>query len=163
MRLAHLLISRPVEGEAQVQIARVAVEQVRPLRHVVLRAGLPPEAAIFDGDEEPTSRHLAAIDGADNIVGCATIVRRAWNNEPAWQLRGMAVADSHRGTGVGRLLLQAIETIALTEQFSCLFWCNARTPAVGFYRRAGWTSVGDEFIIQTAGPHYRMYKRISEK
>ena len=40
-------------------------------------------------------------------------------------------------------------------------WCNARTPAVGFYQRMGWAVVSDVFEIPTAGPHVRMTKRLS--
>ena len=35
-------------------------------------------------------------------------------------------------------------------------WCNARTPAVGFYQRHGWVVASEEFEVKTAGPHFKM-------
>jgi len=139
-------------------IRETSVEVVRPLRHAVLRAGLPPEAAVFDGDNEASSHHIGAFLATSKLVGCASIVRRPWNGVPAWQLRGMAVDDALRGRGVGKLLLAKIEQMVLAEDHSTLLWCNARTPAVGFYSAMGWQKIGEEFVIATAGPHYRMFK-----
>ena len=146
-----------------ISIRQTSARAIRPLRHSVLRAGLPLEAAVFDGDEEPTSRHVAALDQSGKLVGCVSIVRRPLNNEPAWQLRGMAIDDGLRGQGIGRLLLSRIEQLVLDEGHSSTLWCNARTPAVGFYLALGWKKVGEEFHVETAGPHYRMFKKLGER
>jgi predicted GNAT family N-acyltransferase len=151
-----------MENPGDITIQLTTVEMIRPLRHVVLRAGLPPEAAVFDGDDEPASRHVAGFERSGRVVGCASIVQRPWLGIPAWQLRGMAVDPSLRGRGVGRQLLVMIEQIVTNENYPPMLWCNARTPAVGFYLAMGWTAVGDEFVIETAGPHYRMLKRLSQ-
>ena len=150
------------------RVEAVAVGKIRPLRHRVLRPGLAAEAANFDGDGEPETVHLAAFGGGGAVVGCLSLVRRPWVvdgvEEPAWQLRGMAVDAAWRGTGVGRLLLadadERIASAARQHGFAGLAWCNARSPAVGFYARHGWETVGPEFEIPTAGPHHRMLKRI---
>jgi GNAT superfamily N-acetyltransferase len=147
-----------VSTHDEILIRETSVEAVRPLRHAVLRAGLPPEAAVFDGDDEASSHHVGAFAPTGALVGCASIIRRPWNGVPAWQLRGMAVDDGLRGRGAGKLLLAKIEQIVLAESHSTLLWCNARTPAVGFYAAMEWQRVGVEFVIPTAGPHYRMFK-----
>ena len=86
------------------------LEEILDLRWRILRAGLGRETAIFDGDREPATRHVAAVrDG--QVVGCATIVRRSWQGKPGLQLRGMAVAADLRGSGIGRSLLEAGELI----------------------------------------------------
>jgi predicted GNAT family N-acyltransferase len=144
----------------EISIRATTVESVRPLRHSVLRAGLPPEAAAFDGDDEPTSRHVGAFFPSGQIIGCASIVQRPWNGEPAWQLRGMAIAEGQRGRGVGKMLLAKIEEIVVGKDHAHLLWCNARTPAARFYSAMGWQRAGDEFHIPTAGPHVRMFKRL---
>ena len=146
-----------------ISIRQTSAQAIRPLRHSVLRAGLPLEAAVFDGDEEATSRHLAALDQSGKLVGCASIVWRSFNDEPAWQLRGMAIDDGLRGRGIGRLLLSRIELLVLDEGHSSTLWCNARTPAVGFYLAMGWKEFGEEFQVETAGPHYRMVKKLGER
>jgi GNAT superfamily N-acetyltransferase len=140
-----------------VRIHLVDVEQIIDLRWRILRAGLPRETAYFEGDDEPTTRHLAAIR-ADAVIGCATILRRPWQGKPAWQLRGMAVEPAFQSGGVGRMLVNEIERIVRSEPHSLQLWCNARTPATPFYRRLGWTTEGQEFEIPSAGPHFKMHK-----
>jgi GNAT superfamily N-acetyltransferase len=140
-------------------IHTVSIDAILNLRHAVLRAGMPPEAAKFDGDEEPTTIHVAAIDG-DSVVGCATMLRRNWKDESAWQVRGMAVAPEYRSRGIGAKLLSALEQSARDNGYSQLFWCNARVPAENFYKQNGWETQGEVFDIPTAGPHYRMTKRL---
>lgn len=128
-----------------------------PLRSAVLRPGLPLETCRFDGDDEPGTVHLGASD-ANRLVGIATLLPRPMpeNPEPyAWQLRGMAVAETCRGTGVGRALVEAcIARIGALQ--GRLLWCNARTSAAGFYRVCGFEQTGGTFEIAGVGPHVRM-------
>jgi GNAT superfamily N-acetyltransferase len=142
------------------KIERVHAERIIDLRHRVLRAGLPIESARFEGDDEPGTIHLAAIDQTDRVVGCASLVRRPWLDQPAWQLRGMAVESELRRSGVGLALLQEIERHARLAGHADQLWCNARLVALDFYKRAGWSIASDLFDIPTAGPHHRMTKRL---
>ena len=41
-----------------------------------------------------------------------------------------------------------------------MLWANCRTPAAVFYSKAGWIKVSDEFEIPTAGPHFKMVRRL---
>lgn len=138
-------------------VHRVPVEQILDLRHRVLRAGLPPSSAQWDGDHDPDTTHFAALVG-QQIIGCATLLHRPWQGAPAWQLRGMAVEEARRGQGVGRLLLAAVEQAAASSGPNQPLWCNARVTAVDFYRKYGWQTVGEVFLIDHAGAHYRMVK-----
>lgn len=138
-------------------------DEVIDVRHAVLRQGLPRRAAVFEGDDAPTSRHYAAlVDGV--AVCCATLHAVPWEGEPAWQLRGMASAPEFRGKGVGRELMALIESDLLSggPAVPRLLWCNARVPALGFYQGLGWRIASEEFEIPTAGPHFRMLKRLEE-
>ena len=124
----------------------------------MLRAGLPRETAIFAGDDEPQARHfVATIDG--RIVGCVTLLLNEWKDEPAWQLRGMAVEPGIQRGGIGSRLLQACEESVLSSP-THLLWCNARVPASGFYTKHGWRTVSEGFEFPTAGPHVKMLKRL---
>jgi len=137
-------------------------EEIVDLRHEILRTGLPRELAHFEGDEEPTTHHVVAeLDG--QIIGCATILRRPWNGQPAWQLRGMAVANGMQGRGVGTMMLEELERIVRESGHSAQMWCNARVPAAQFYRKHGWQIVADEFHIEHAGPHVKMTKSINRR
>ena len=69
----------------------------------------------------------------------------------------MAVDPSLQRQGIGRKLLLAAESFVRTNAVKQL-WCNARTPAVPFYQRHGWAIISGEFVIPTAGPHYKMTK-----
>lgn len=136
-------------------LRRAGIDELIDLRHVVLRAGLPRDSAFFSGDDVPSSRHYGAfIPGA--AVACATVHRNSWQHQPAWQLRGMATAPAVRGGGVGRAILQFLEDDLRHGAQVLPLWCNARVPAVGFYRRMGWVVVSDVFDIPTAGPHVQM-------
>jgi hypothetical protein len=46
------------------------------------------------------------------------------------------------------------------KQKTTLIWFNARTSAVGFYKKMGYEIVGSEFEIKEVGPHFLMYKKI---
>jgi GNAT superfamily N-acetyltransferase len=153
------VISRRPAASAPAVIRAAGFDEILQLRYDVLRAGLPPEAAVFEGDHAPTARHYGAFAGQRN-VGCATLHLNRWLDEPAWQLRGMATAPDFRGSGLGRAMLSFVEADLLATHPVHLLWCNARVPAVKFYQRLGWQIVSEEFEIPTAGPHHQMVKRL---
>lgn len=135
-----------------IAIRRVDADVVRPLRHAVLRAGTDPEESIYPADDLADTVHLAVYEGGD-VVGTATLFPELYEGRPAWRLRGMAVAEAHRGTGLGSTLLA--EVLALVhERGGDLIWCNARTVALPFYAGLGFTIVGDEFLVANGVPHY---------
>jgi GNAT superfamily N-acetyltransferase len=151
---------------AKNEIRRVGVEKILDLRHRILRAGLPPESARFEGDEAETTVHWAAFTveasgrAGEQAVGCLSLMLNSFEGEPAWQLRGMAVDDPQQGRGLGRELLTHAEKALETGSQGRLLWCNARVPAAGFYQKHGWTIVSEIFEIPTAGPHVKMSKRL---
>ena len=137
----------------------ISADELIDLRHRVLRAALPRESAIFDGDLEPTTAHVGAFDDEGRLVGCVTLVRRPTpEGAAAWQLRGMAVDAEHRQSGVGAALLRALDAHVAGSDGPRQLWCNARVPAVGFYERHGWRVASETFEIPTAGPHRVMTK-----
>ena len=154
-RAAHF----EIDG-VRLELRRARVEELVHLRHDVLRHGLPREAAMFDGDDEPTTRHYGAFDG-EVAAGCATLMLNQWEGEPAWQVRGMATDARFRSRGLGAALLRMAEAeLAADRSQAQLLWCNARVPAVRFYEKHGWAVSGEPFDIPTAGPHVKMTKRL---
>jgi GNAT superfamily N-acetyltransferase len=142
---------------------------VRPLRAAVLRPGRPPDAAVWAGDDEPTTAHLAAYAGAaghdPEPVGVVTLLAGAYPGEGhadavAYQLRGMAVRPELAGRGVGSaMLVAAVELVR--GRGAGLLWCNARVPAAAFYERHGFARDGAEFVPPELGiPHVRMRLRL---
>lgn len=72
-----------------------------------------------------------------------------------WQLRGMATDPSVRGSGAGRALVtEGLARVAALG--GDLVWCDARTTAVGFYERLGFTVVSGPFDKAEIGPHVGM-------
>jgi predicted GNAT family N-acyltransferase len=136
-------------------VRAASVSEIIPLRHRILRAGLPIEEATFPGDDSPTTHHAAAFDNGNSIC-CATFVLNTWDNQPAWQLRGMAPDAAWQSRGLGAAVLSF--AIALVREASPvpLFWCNARIGALSFYQRQGWQIRSELFEIPTAGLHRKM-------
>lgn len=130
------------------------------IRHEVLRTGMPVESCYWDKDEAEGTFHLGGYVN-DTHVGVCTFQRETHplTGEDAYRLRGMAVLPEYRGHGVAALMLAAGEDRArrsgITEA-----WLDARIGAVGFYEKYGWEKIGGLFEIPTAGPHYRMVKRL---
>jgi GNAT superfamily N-acetyltransferase len=141
-----------------IKFERAEFAEIVDLRYAVLRAGLPRDAANFPGDSDSTTVHLAGKDG-QAVVACATVLVNQWEGRPACQLRGMAVDPAYQRRGVGARLLAEIERVAAENKVN-LIWANARTPAAEFYRRNGWEIVSEMFEIPTAGPHFRMVRRL---
>jgi GNAT superfamily N-acetyltransferase len=141
-------------------VRRATAVEIFPLRHAVLRPGYPDEASRYADDE--VAVHIGAWDG-EQLVGCATVFAEPWPGgsgglgppaEPAsWRLRGMAVAPERQGSGVGAQVLAA--AVAAAEAAGApMLWANARSTALGFYRRNGWQIAGEEFITADTGlPH----------
>jgi GNAT superfamily N-acetyltransferase len=135
----------------------------------VLRPGQPPDASVWAGDDDPTTAHLAAYDGADGRdaepVGVVTLLVAAYPGDGpadavAYQLRGMAVRPERAGQGVGSaMLVAAVELVRGSG--AGLLWCNARVPAAAFYERHGFARDGAEFVPPELGiPHVRMWLRL---
>lgn len=144
-------------------ICRVSVDVILDLRHRILRAGLPKDSAHFPGDDAPSTWHFALFDSQAKDatpVTCASFMLNSYQDEPAWQLRGMATDQPYQGKGFGGELIRCAEVLIAADSSVRRFWCNARVPAIRFYEKHGWKVDSEEFDIPTAGPHRKMVKRI---
>ena len=151
------------DKKRRIAVYRVSVEAIRPLRHRLLRPGLPPESAHFTGDHRLNTWHIGAFRPAELgdeglLICCASFMAEPYKDENAWQLRGMCTDPEHQGCGIGATLLGAAIKAILADSGVKLFWCNARVPAAGFYEKQGWRADSKEFDIPTAGPHQKMFK-----
>jgi len=126
----------------------------RPLRRRVLR---PHESLEELASHEPPGVHaVGALDGGELIaVGFVCP-----DGEPGeWRVRGMATAPEYRGRGTGAAILEALVDHA-RAQGATRVWCNARTPALSLYARAGFEPESEEFDIPGIGPHVVMARRV---
>jgi GNAT superfamily N-acetyltransferase len=131
------------------------------VRQPVLRAGKPIESCHFDGDELASTHHFGCFV-EDQLVGVISLfeIRNAtFDNQKSFQIRGMAVLETHQKQGIGEALVSEAENFC-KKQKTTLIWFNARISAVGFYQKMGYEILGDEFEIKEVGPHFLMHKKI---
>ena len=145
-----------------VRAAVVDAATTRELRRAVLRPQWAP-GSVLPGDSDPAAVHVAVYE-SDELIGCCVLQSRPYPLRPeephAWQLRGMAVVPERQGQGVGATVLAAAEA-ELRSRGARLVWCDARTTAVGFYARHGFSAEGPEFEhAETGLPHLRMWRGI---
>lgn len=146
-----------------IEFRPATIDEIYELRFAVLRPKQTPIKLHFPGDEDspPNTWHFGAFaPHPPRVLACLTLFASEWEQKPAIQLRGMAVAEEARGTGLGRKLLQTAEW-AVRENPTARdwrWWCNARTPAIGFYEKLGWKVASEEFLIEGVGPHKKMVR-----
>ncbi len=142
-------------------IQEITATDTYPVRHLVLRAGKSIESCHFEGDELDSTHHLGYF--LDNqLIGVVSLFEAEnllLGAGKSFQIRGMAVLDSHQKQGVGEALVSKAESFCVTEK-ATLIWFNARTSAVGFYHKMGYEIIGSEFEIKEVGPHLLMCKQI---
>ena len=137
-----------------------AIGEIYELRFEILRPKQVPMKLHFPGDDgvPPATWHFGAFAGKRNVA-CLTFFASTWEEKPALQLRGMAVAADHQSQGIGtRLLAAASAGLAQVPGIPPLWWCNARVEAIRFYERNGWRVVSDAFMIAPVGLHKKMVR-----
>jgi len=135
-----------LRAEASLVVSDATKEQVRPLRQLVLRPGLPLETTFIARDDDPDTWHLAALrDG--QVVGAMTLFPDRTDRvsrQPAERFRWMAVHPDWQGRGVGRALLHEAAR-RLDERGVAVMWAHGRDSAQRFYERFGFSVTGDGF------------------
>ncbi|QDT74864.1 putative N-acetyltransferase YjcF [Lacipirellula limnantheis] len=132
-------------------------ERYFALRWQVLRDPFQqPRGSERDDLDRPGSGTEHAVIFGDS--GEAIAAGRIQLNSPEEaQIRYMAVAESRRGEGLGRLIVRRLEEIARQRgaKYAVL---NARDEAVGFYRALGYIVVGVGPTIFGSVTHSRMQR-----
>lgn len=111
------------------------------LREKILRAPLgmtlTPEFLKSDVDD----LHFCLLSDSKEMIACLLIKRLS---AACLKLRQMAVAEDEQGEGLGTLLIKETEASLKMERGSSME-LHARTSAVNFYIKSGFSSVGEEF------------------
>lgn len=129
-------------------------QQMLKLRDDILRKPLGLQFDIEELEKEKDHLLIAAVDDG-TMRGCCMLVKEG---EQTVRLRQMAVTDDLQGKGIGRALMTFAENLARDHGFRKITM-HARSNAVGFYEKLGYTKVGDEFEEVTI-PHYVMEKKL---
>jgi GNAT superfamily N-acetyltransferase len=155
----------PAVGRSVV-VELVAVETTRPLRREILRPGAPTADVVYRGDDDARAAHGAAVDrsAGEAVLAVGSVLPEAppWaaSRSDGWRVRGMATRPSVRGQGLGRLVLDVLVG-HVADHGGGLVWCHARTGALSFYRRAGFTTRGAVFDLPPIGPHRTMWRMVA--
>ena len=142
-------------------IKEISASATFAVRHPVLRPGKPLESCRFEGDDLKTTKHFGVFE-RQNLVGIVTVLQNKsdlFSEENQFQIRGMAVLESHQKKGFGEKLLLFSEKYIQGEH-GTIIWFNAREHASGFYEKAGYKKIGNLFEIPDVGSHYIMYKNL---
>lgn len=121
-------------------------------RHLRQPWGQPPDET--SSADELASEHLVILDDASEIVACGRLLRL---DNGHGQLRSMAVAENLRQLGLGRQLVQTLESWACGLGLKHLR-VHARQPAEEFYRAMGYRSTGPGEMLFGEIPHVWMEK-----
>jgi GNAT superfamily N-acetyltransferase len=140
-------------------VRRISANDTLPLRSAILRNNLPLQQCVFPTDN--LGFHLGAFF-EDKLVSVATFFPEDYPELGArgYRLRGMATQPEFSGKGYGSQLIQ-FAISELRNNGVCYLWCNARTSALGFYKKLNFTIISDEFIVPGIGPHFNMSIQIS--
>jgi predicted GNAT family N-acyltransferase len=122
---------------------------IRSIREAVfmVEQGVPEELE-WDG-RDPSCAHVLAWTERGEAIGTARM-------QPEGKIGRMAVLKNQRGQGVGRALLQKLLDLAVQQGLSRVTLA-AQIHALGFYERAGFHAIGDQFM--DAGIPHRMMVR----
>jgi predicted GNAT family N-acyltransferase len=125
----------------------ITLDEALPIRHCVLWPDKPMSFCKVDGDD--AASHYAAFLN-NTLASVASI----YIEGQVARLRKFATLEGFQGRGAGTQLISHI--IAELEQTDIdTFWCDARTTAVGFYKRFGMQVQGAEFV-KSGIAYYKM-------
>ena len=134
----------------QIDVRQVPLTDTRALRQAVLR---PHQSVDELAAHEPAGAVAFGAFEGEELVAVGLV---GPDGEPGdWRVRGMATKPHARGRGAGGAILRALVAHAAAHGATRV-WCNARTPALALYERAGFVVASDEFEPPHIGPHYRM-------
>lgn len=120
----------------------IHIEQITPeLTWRLRRDVLYPNQKIFEMEmnEDAEGVHFGAFKD-DKLAGVASLFQKGTD----FQFRKLAVDPSVQKMGIGSSLLNYITEHAM-ENNARRIWCNARSTAIGFYLKAGFTQTGALF------------------
>ena len=136
-----------------IEFATPEYDEMVRLRYDVLRAPLGLTFTIEQLEKEYADVLLGAYDNRNILSGCLILTPL---NDDILKMRQVAVASDKQGTGVGKELVNASEAYAIAKNYKKIE-LNARSNAIPFYLRMGYTPVG-EIFSEVGIEHIKMEK-----
>ncbi|MCF2444840.1 GNAT family N-acetyltransferase [Dyadobacter sp. CY345] len=120
-----------------IEIKKVSVIDILPIRHKVLWPDKPFEFVKVNGDEEGI--HFGLYE--DNIL--VTIIS-LFAEGSSMRFRKFATLQEYQNRGLGKMMILKAIKYAKESGFERL-WCDARTDALNFYERVGFKKISEPF------------------
>ncbi len=121
-----------------IEIKKVSVNDILPIRHKVLWPDKPFEFVKVDGDEEGIHFGLYA----DNML--VTVISLFAEGQ-SLRFRKFATLSEYQNRGLGKMMILKVIEYARENGFERL-WCDARTDALNFYERVGFKKFSEPFF-----------------
>ena len=128
-------------------IRLITLDEALPIRHRVLWPDKPLSFCKVDGDD--TASHYGTFLD-DKLISIASI----YIEGKVARLRKFATLEEFQGRGAGTQLISHIVS-ELKQAGVEIFWCDARTTALGFYQKFGMEVQGTEFV-KSGVTYYKM-------
>lgn len=141
-----------------VEFATPAFDALVALRDLVLRQPLRLEFLADDLALEYDSLHLACYDDGHQLLGCLVLKPLS---DSTIKMRQVAVHPNVQKGGVGTLLVDYCEIVARDLGYRKME-LSARLPAVPFYKRLDYHSVGEQYM-EVGIAHQKMEKSLAAK
>ena len=149
-----------------ITVREVRPEELHEVRRRVLREGRFDARVHDDRDGDIDAMHFGAFrDGV--IVGSASVYS---SQSPTanfvgtfYQLRYLAVDTALQRSGIGSLIMRAVEDRLGSRGVEYL-WANGRDTALDFYRHSGWHVVDGSAHLspETQLPHHIIVKKLKD-
>jgi predicted GNAT family N-acyltransferase len=134
-----------------------AMAEVHAIRHevFVVEQGVPADLE-WDGKDGRAVHVLAEGGGTGRLLLGADAAAKNGGDPDLAVLGRLAVLKERRGTGLGALLVRALEGEAARLGLAGVY-LEAQVHAIGFYEKLGYTAYGPPF--QDAGIAHRSMRR----
>ncbi|MBP6532001.1 MAG: GNAT family N-acetyltransferase [Bacteroidia bacterium] len=126
------------------------------IRYEILRKPWNQSSATTKDDTEHLSVHLLVKDEKGIAVATG---RMQFNSPTEAQIRSMAVIDGYQGKGIGSLIIQHLEKIAVSKNIKQIF-LDSRENAVSFYLKNGYEVEAPSYLMFGEIKHFRMIKNL---
>lgn len=115
-----------------------------------------PEGSEKD-ELEKTARHCFAISQTGHVLACGRLHQL---NVQTGQIRYMAVVSEQRKRGLGKAILQTLESMAIESGMSLII-LHAREHAVSFYEYLGYQAIEPSHTLYNSIRHVKMEKSLT--
>jgi len=132
-----------------IEIKKVSVEDILPIRHKVLWPDKPLEFVKVVGDEEGI--HFGLYENSILV----TIIS-LFAEGKSLRFRKFATLTEYQNRGLGKLMILKVIDYAQENNFERL-WCDARTDALNFYERVGFKKFSEPFFKENI-EYYKIEK-----